>query len=340
MHLKVNILFFYGLVGITAANIVSETWNNIVEPFNSVGNALIKTWKIPYEDRRNDWKKECGCDDTDYPEILVVKKKPVKCVCMITGYEIKEPPGGNDYTTVYNTFQSISILNVNHETKTLSLNIILSYMWEDTRLNATSPDKQNKIDFPGVSPKQKLPIWQPSRSRYLSDNKDEMTFVNIGFLLNNSLTRDATLVRAILSWRMKVKCNLDFTSFPFDHQACKFRLNSKDSGDLKEVLYGHENQTMVKLANVGTLDIMATIIGSHSTEDECTEEIGIDIEMKRQIQVYIFEYYIPSMAIVSIASISFIIPVYAIPGRISLVVTLLLTQINIFSQQQVSCQNK
>ena len=166
-----------------------------------------------------------------------------------------------------------------------------------------------------------------------------MVFVNIGFLLNNSLTRDATLVRAILSWRMKVKCNLDFTSFPFDHQACKFRLNSKDSGDLKEVLYGHENQTMVKLANVGTLDIMATIIGSHSTEDECTEEIGIDIEMKRQIQAYIFEYYIPSMAIVIIASISFIIPVYAIPGRVSLVVTLLLTQINIFSQQQVSSQN-
>ena len=326
MHSHVYLLCFLGYFGKT----IADDWG-IGEFLKSAQRTV--SW-ISFEARRNQWKEECKCIDTEYPEILVIKKQPVKCACMITEYDTEEAPGGNEYTTIFNTFQTISVLKINDKKKAINIQVLLSYIWEEPRINATSPDNLDKIDLPGVSPKQNLSIWQPSRSSYLSDNKDEMTFSNLSLLLNHSLRRNTTLVRAILSWRLTVQCNLDFTRFPFDKHSCPFRLNSKDSGNLKEVLYEH-NRTMMKLPNIDTFSAIAKIIGSHSTDDYIGE-IGIDIEMKRQIEPYLFEYYIPSIAIVSIAPISFIIPVYAIPGRVSLVVTLILTQMNLFSRQQVS----
>ena len=301
---------------------------------NSIRKAFWKT----IAERKDEWNKECKCNETEYSEILVVKRQPVKCACMIEGYEADEAPGENDYTTIYNKFESISVLNIKEEQKTVSVNIILSYKWEDQRINATSQGDVNEISFAGVSPRKNLSVWQPSRSSYLSDNNDEMSFENIGFLLNDSLSGNATVLRAILSWRVTLMCDLNYEWFPFDNHSCEFRINSKDSGNLREVLYEHENRMTMELPNFNTFSVVAKLIGSHNNDSNYTKNIGFNIEMMRQTQPYLFEYYIPSIVIVCIASISFVIPVNAIPGRVGLVVTLLLTHINLFTTQQVSFQ--
>ena len=313
---------------------------DVDNPLDPLINLARKTFSYAFpsfDERKENWRKKCGCEDTDYPEILAVSKQPVKCVCMITEYETDEAPGGDDYTTVYNTFKDIFILNINSAQKTLSLHIRLSYQWEDQRIYATSPDNKTEIPFAGVSPKQELEIWQPSRSCQLCvHDEEEMAFSKIEFLLDGPLNQNTTFVSAILSWRVTLTCNLDFENFPFDDQFCKFRINSKDSGELREILYGHENRSIMQLPNVDTFSAIAKVVGTHITDDNITGEIGFDIEMRRQIRPYLLEYYIPCLGIVIISSISFAIPLYAIPGRVALVVTLLLTLINIFTQQQVS----
>ena len=62
---------------------------------------------------------------------------------------------------------------------------------------------------------------------------------------------------------------------------------------------------------------------------------GFDIEMKRRLNPYIYQYYLPAITLVIITSLSFIIPLSATPGRVSLVVTQCLTLTNIFINQRV-----
>ena len=67
-----------------------------------------------------------------------------------------------------------------------------------------------------------------------------------------------------------------------------------------------------------------------------TCKCGFDVTLARMIQPYLFQYYFPSIAIVVVSQISFIIPLSAIPGRIGLIVTQFLTLTNIFIHQMVS----
>ena len=65
-------------------------------------------------------------------------------------------------------------------------------------------------------------------------------------------------------------------------------------------------------------------------------KMGYDIELERQPEKYIYQYYIPCSLIVIASSCSFIIPRSPIPGRVALVVTQFLTLINIFMNLMVS----
>ena len=62
---------------------------------------------------------------------------------------------------------------------------------------------------------------------------------------------------------------------------------------------------------------------------------GADFFLERDVTTYLFQYYLPSAIIVLVSQTSFVIPLTAIPGRISLVVTLFLALINIFINEQV-----
>ena len=80
---------------------------------------------------------------------------------------------------------------------------------------------------------------------------------------------------------------------------------------------------------IGTEKFCIRLLATHWTV------FYFDVRVKRQISQYIFQYYIPSITIVIASSVSFIIPLSAIPGRVALVVTQFLTLTNIFIHQMV-----
>ena len=53
------------------------------------------------------------------------------------------------------------------------------------------------------------------------------------------------------------------------------------------------------------------------------------------MQPYMMKYYIPTMAVVLVSEIGFVIPLTAIPGRVALLVTQFLTLVNLFIYQMV-----
>merc|ERR1719367_2383001 len=65
-------------------------------------------------------------------------------------------------------------------------------------------------------------------------------------------------------------------------------------------------------------------------------EFGFTIKMKRRLQQFILECYIPAITIVIVAQISFIISFESIPGRVGLLITLFLTLTNICIHQQAA----
>ena len=64
-------------------------------------------------------------------------------------------------------------------------------------------------------------------------------------------------------------------------------------------------------------------------------EFGVHNNITRQIQPYVYKCYIPCITSVAMSFSSFIIPVTAIPGRVTIIVTQFLTLTSIFIHRMV-----
>ena len=103
------------------------------------------------------------------------------------------------------------------------------------------------------------------------------------------------------------------------------------------MLYDPDKKTHLSDKPYDTLgfDITTAFVDANSTYANEKLEIGFDIMMKRIIRPFVYQYYLPCIAIVFISQVSFIVPLSAIPGRIALVVTQFLALTNIYVQQMV-----
>ena len=132
-------------------------------------------------------------------------------------------------------------------------------------------------------------------------------------------------------WKIDLFCLFNFSSFPFDTQLCKFRQRFEStSATAKIFLYSpslsswQTHGTRSKRIWQYTIDgfkalispIGNTIMPSSDTQEHTGGEYGFDVELQRLVQPYIFQYYIPSAAIVVVSHISLIIPITSIPGRV------------------------
>ena len=152
---------------------------------------------------------------------------------------------------------------------------------------------------------------------------------------------DASAMFAYKDWRATLFCEFQFSSFPLDTQVCNFVQSVGPEGvcllfsPKKLDKWNHEtNGYQVTVRQRGG-SITHNIDFQNGT---C--RCGFNVTLTRMIQPYLFQYYFPSIAIVVVSQISFIIPLSAIPGRIGLIVTQFLTLTNIFIHQMVSECNK
>ena len=292
-----------------------------------------KKKKMDWKKQMRRWNKECGC--LNGTKILTQNKLPIKCACISRAYDKEWAPGGGGMDTmVTNTFHVIKVLDLNEADKTISSSIKAYSDWEEGRINTKFPNKESKILITRVSPKHRsFSIWAPTRSLNGEISKAEWTFY---FL--NSFSDDETIVEGRLSATIKSPCNLDFTDFPFDKNECDVNITSKLSGELREILVQQKTKNEYFSHNAADgLDIFITLLGKTINDtDTITNDFGFRIEIKRMISSYVIQYYLPCASIVAVSSISFIIPLTAIPGRVSLVVTLFLTLSNLIIQNEVN----
>ncbi len=136
-------------------------------------------------------------------------------------------------------------------------------------------------------------------------------------------------------------CALDFVKYPFDTQVCNISYGNNYKIEEAEdfiVSLIMDNSTIVsnefevalrpfkfiKVLNLGNV-----------TEDRYSV-VGFEMTLTRNGLPFLWVYYMPTFSMLLTSSMSFWIPPDAVPGRVSLLLTLALTMMNLFNGVQVS----
>ena len=194
--------------------------------------------------------------------------------------------------------------------------------------------------------KKAYPIWIPSLPLHIPNLQewkslyDPIFLSSLALMENNPFTPNVTLVNATLEWRVTIFCTFNFNNYPLDTQYCPFYTQGSSIRSFKRLLYDPKNiYHSIKEYETAGFRVTVKFVGNNYEEEnrrESTDILGFEVTMDRIFAPYLFEYYLPCMAIVIVSFISFIVPLSAIPGRIALVVTQFLTLTNIFIHEMAS----
>ena len=180
-------------------------------------------------------------------------------------------------------------------------------------------------------------IWQPnlyihdlSDYKAFSDSKQLRSFT---ILDTNPFNESNPLVQLVVEAKATMYCNFNHDRYPIDTQICNFRLGSRSTG-VHFVLYdpGNESHNTASY-RVDNFDITIAFFDGENVDNG--EIITLQIQMDRIILPFVYLYYLPCISIVLVSGISFVIPLTAIPGRVALLVTQLLTLTSLFIHQTV-----
>ena len=260
------------------------------------------------------------------------------------------PTGTPDGTTsLYITFLITKVIKISEIDNEIQLYIKGQATWEDDRIktNFSSFDITNgRLTLPWETI-MKHKIWIPFAftrdlikiSSIFDGGNAATTVTSLELLTQNPFHNNVSIVRAIFQAQYTVACRFNYENYPIDTQNCPIRLFTEPSQRLNLSLYdpdGSQHKDKINLEHLG-FDIATSYveIQSRNTDDMPSNEIGFDIEFKRIYRTYIYQYYLPCIAIVCVSSLNFVIPMSAIPGRISLLVTNFLTLTIIYINQMV-----
>ena len=146
---------------------------------------------------------------------------------------------------------------------------------------------------------------------------------------------NTTILISQTDFRVTLVCDFYQITFPFDTHDCRIRVSNEDVPDLLLVpspLQQPVTDTTRTLSKDG-FAITRSLDEGFTVEN--VSYVDLRFHMKRILSPFVFQYHLPSAAIVSVSQISFIIPTSAIPGRIGLLATLFLTLINLFINHMV-----
>ena len=126
-----------------------------------------------------------------------------------------------------------------------------------------------------------------------------------------------------------------------DTQTCRLQLTNEFIRELKILINvidheAYKSFPTKKYVRDG-FDIMTSYDQNNATRNSSEVSfVEITLNMRRLLFPFISQYYAPSIAIVLISHVSFIIPPASIPGRLGFVATLFLTMTNILIDSNVS----
>ena len=252
-------------------------------------------------------------------------------------------------TKVYSTIEYQKVRRVDAKEGTLSIDFTLVMRWLDPNIKTNFSAEDTTNGGVILSSDAINLIWTPDvyiLNRTSFKTKDEwaalksskiLTANEFSEMANETSDETHKQVKTTIEIRYEMKstvyCDFDLSSYPMDTQRCRLSIGSGSLGAIY-VLYDPKNS--YHLTNTYEAANALMIIEFFDERlNSGMNTIGIEITMHRLTDSYIMKYYIPAIAIVMVSELGFVIPVTAIPGRVSLLVTQFLTLINLFIYHMV-----
>ena len=269
-------------------------------------------------------------------------------VCIDPDYTKYVAPN-NGKTLVYSTIESQMIRSVNAKEGTISIDFIMAIRWLDPNIKTHFSRRDQRDGGIALSEWALEEIWMPDiyilnrqsfqdpaewrsikSSTVLASNK----FNDLRTRQNKTTEIQKTAIEIRFEIKATVYCNFNHIAYPLDRQTCDVRLGSGSTGAVFVLFDSNTLYHQKKTYQAENFDLSVTFFDGRMKHGN--NSIGIHVEMERIRNSFIFEYYIPCIAIVLVSELSFVIPITSIPGRVGLLITLFLTLINLFIHQMVS----
>ncbi|XP_076314810.1 gamma-aminobutyric acid receptor subunit pi-like [Tachypleus tridentatus] len=264
-----------------------------------------------------------GCNETMSYESILPK-----------GYQKVEPPPNEKDTGPVSVFFSVQIYDiygVNEESMDFYLHIYAIDIWEDSRLLVDCVTSEKSVKLPDNVANL---IWMPDI--YFENSKSGTLFSTT---IPNKIVKilpDKSILRTA-RYLLQVSCEMNLKYYPMDRQICYLRTGLYSHPDnevylrwTKESkgrydwipsvkLIGGDELPEYKLVEVvPEKQVVTWILGNFST-------LIVRFTFDRHLMAYLVNNYIPSSLVVVMSWLSFWLRLDAVPARVTLGVTSLLT---------------
>ncbi|XP_055952516.1 glycine receptor subunit alpha-2-like [Argiope bruennichi] len=250
-------------------------------------------------------------------------------------YDNLQPPKEDGKPTIVRFHVTVlSIDSIDEGSMTYVADIFMSQSWKDNRLHLPE-NMTSKYRLLPISWLKKM--WRPDS--FFKNAKrvtfQEMTIPNHYIWLYSDKT-----ILYMVKLTLELSCAMKFEAYPHDTQTCSMKMESL-SYTTDDLVFDWESE--VPLVVEPAIELPQHILVDTKLGD-CMQEystgnftcIEVLFTLERRLGYYLFHTYIPTCLIVIMSWISFWIRADAVPARVTLCVTSLLTLATQHAQSQKS----
>ncbi|XP_019513996.1 PREDICTED: gamma-aminobutyric acid receptor subunit delta isoform X1 [Hipposideros armiger] len=243
---------------------------------------------------------------------------------LMEGYARNFRPGiGGPPVNVALAIEVASIDHISEVNMEYTMTVFLHQSWRDSRLSYNHTNETLGLDSRFVDK-----LWLPdtfivnAKSAWFHDVTVENKLIR--------LQPDGVILYSIRI-TSTVACDMDLAKYPMDEQECMLHLESYGYSSEDIVYYWSENQEQIH--GLDKLQLAQFTITSYRFTTELMNfklagqfpRLSLHFHLRRNRGVYIIQSYMPSVLLVAMSWVSFWISQAAVPARVSLGITTVLT---------------
>ena len=222
---------------------------------------------------------------------------------------------------------------IDERSQHIKISMYLDITWQEPRLRTnTSAHEWDTADYISISTFNSKYFWYPADlEMYGVQASPRQLFMND--LSGILITKQQDILYS-LRLNIAFSCQMDFNRYPFDSQECPFRVSSYYNDDKLVTCSSNYSYFAGWARNLQyTIEIseMASKYRTSMYNGYNYSTCGFTISYWRSKTQLFFQVYLTAGMLVIVSWTSFIINPHIVPGRMGLLVTLLLVLVNIFN---------
>ena len=222
---------------------------------------------------------------------------------------------------------------IDERSQHIKISMYLDITWQEPRLRTnTSAHEWDTADYISISTFNSKYFWYPADlEMYGVQASPRQLFMND--LSGILITKQQDILYS-LRLNIAFSCQMDFNRYPFDSQECPFRVSSYYNDDKLVTCssnYSYFAGWARNLQYTIRISEMASKYRTSMYNGYNYSTCGFTISYSRSKTQLFFQVYLTAGMLVIVSWTSFIINPHIVPGRMGLLVTLLLVLVNIFN---------